>query len=78
MADTNAAKPSVDYDWSTSYGDYLSPDSAFGSATGSFATTYAAWAKTGTGDGSDGGAPPTTPTGDQIQAFDGAGNTSAS
>ena len=61
VADLNAAEPSIDYTWSTSYGDYLSPNSAFGTATGSYAAAYAAWATNGTGDGSDGGAPPTTP-----------------
>jgi hypothetical protein len=70
VADINATKAAAYTDWSASYFGYLSPNSAFGAATNSFANAYSIWAATGTGDGGDGDAPPSTPTGVTATAID--------
>jgi hypothetical protein len=71
VADLGAVSGITDAVWSSSYTGYLSPNSPFGTASSSsYGTAYAAWAKTGTGDGSDGGVPPTTPTGVTLTPVD--------
>lgn len=70
VADINATKTAAYTDWSASYLDYLSPDSGYNADNGSFTQAYADWAATGTGDGGDGDAPPTTPTGVTATAID--------